>query len=66
MHGIFDKEKVAETLVGAIGKQKGLDVSQMTGVDFAAYKEKQYDLLAEGLRQYLDMDKIYEILEAGI
>ena len=66
VHGIFDKEKVAETLVGAIGKQKGLDVSQMTGVDFAAYKEKQYDLLAEGLRQYLDMDKIYEILEAGI
>lgn len=38
----------------------------MTGVDFAEYKEKQYDLLADGLREYLDMEKIYKILEEGI
>ena len=66
VHGIFDKEEVAEAVVTSIGKKKGLDVSEMTGVDFAEYKEKQYDLLADGLREYLDMEKIYKILEEGI
>lgn len=66
VHGIFDKEGVAQKLVEAIGVRKGVDVSEMTGVDFAAFKETQYDLLADGLRAHLDMKKIYEILEQGI
>lgn len=66
VHGIFDKEEVAKSVVKAIGERKGLDVSQMTGMDFAAFKETQYDKLADGLREHLDMKKIYEILEAGL
>ena len=63
---MFDKEKVAEKIVESIGLAKGLDVSGMTGVDFAAFKETQYDLLADGLREHLDMKRIYEILEEGV
>ena len=37
-----------------------------TRMCIAAFKETQYDLLAEGLRAHLDMEKIYEILETGI
>ena len=66
VHGIFDKEEVAKKIVEAIGEVKGLDVSQMAGVEFAEFKETQYDILADGLRKHLDMKKIYEILEAGI
>ena len=66
VHGIFDKEEVARKIVEAIGEIKGLDVSQMTGVEFAEFKETQYDILASELRKHLDMKKIYEILEAGI
>lgn len=66
VHGIFDKEEVAKNVVKAIGARKGIDVSQMTGIDFAAFKETQYDKLADGLRKHLDMKKIYEILEAGL
>mgnify|MGYP000876794700 CR=1 FL=1 len=66
VHGIFDKEAVAKNIVKAIGEEKGLDVSEMTGIDFAAFKETQYDKLADGLRKHLDMKKIYEILEAGL
>ncbi len=66
VHGIFDKEEVAKKIVESIGEIKGLDVSEMTGVDFQAFKETQYDILAEGLRKHLDMKKIYEILEEGI
>ena len=52
-------------LIRAAGKKKGIDVSQMEGVDFAAFKETQYDILAAELRKHLDMKKIYEILEEG-
>ena len=41
-------------------------MENMTGVDFAAFKEQQYDILAAELRKHLDMKKIYEILENGI
>ena len=40
----FDKEEVAEAVVTSIGK-KGLDVSEMTGVDFAEYKENSMTCL---------------------
>lgn len=66
VHGIFDRENVAKGVVTALGKAKGLDVSEITAVDFAAFKESQYDILASELRKHLDMKKIYEILEEGI
>ena len=49
-----------------IGEKNGIDVENMTVVDFAGFKEKQYDILAAELRKHLDMKKIYEILENGI
>lgn len=66
VHGIFDKEEVALALVQAAGKKKGVDVSRMEGVDFASFKEQQYDILADELRRHLDMKRIYEILERGV
>lgn len=63
---VFDKEAVAEAIVQIIGEKKGLDVSGMTGMDFQAFKETQYDILAAELRKHLDMKKIYEILEEGV
>lgn len=66
VHGFLDREAVSKGIVAAIGRKKGIDVEEMTGVDFAAFKETQYDILASELRRHLDMKKIYEILEAGI
>ena len=66
VHGVFDREDVAEAVVRVLGEKKGIDVSQMTGIDFAAFKETQYDLLEAGLREHLDMKRIYEIIEQGI
>ena len=57
---------MAEAVVRVLGEKKGIDVSQMTGIDFAAFKETQYDILAAELRKHLDMKKIYESLEQGI
>ena len=66
VHGIFDKEETALALIRAAGKKKGVDVSRMEGVDFASFKEQQYDILAAELRKHLDIKKIYEILEQGV
>ena len=38
----------------------------MEGMDFQAFKETQYDILAAELRKHLDMKKIYQILDEGI
>lgn len=66
VHGVFDREEAAEGIIKVLGEKKGIDVSDMTGIDFAAFKETQYDILADELRKHLNMKKIYEILEQGI
>ena len=66
VHGIFDGEGVVPAILEALAEKKGITLSDLEQVDFAAFKETQYNLLAEGLRAHLDMEKIYEILETGI
>lgn len=66
VHGVFDKEEVAKAVVKALGRKKGIDTETITGVDFQEFKESQYDLLAAALREHLDMERIYQILEEGI
>ena len=65
VHGIFDKEEVAERIVEALAKNKGIVMEQIHGVDYQTFKETQYDILADALREHLDMKKIYQILEEG-
>ena len=61
VHGIFDKAGVAEALVNALMKAKGLE-GQAASVDWQEYAQRQYDKLADGLRSSLDMERIYRIL----
>ena len=66
VHGIFDKEQVTRAIVEGICNKKGIDSNNMTSVDFDEYKQKQYDLLADGIREYMDMEKVNQILEMGM
>lgn len=66
VHSIFDRELVADRIIEAIGKAKGIDTTEMTGVDYQTFKESQYDILAAELRKHLDLKKIYEILDRGL
>ena len=66
VHGVFDKEEVAKAVIAALGRKKGINTDEITGVDFQEFKETQYDILADALREHLDMKKIYQILEAGV
>lgn len=62
IHGIFDKEEIAKTVVKALLKEKGLDYRDVKAFDLDEYKQKQYDLLADGLRKSLDMNLVYDII----
>ncbi len=66
IHGIFDQGDVAKTIAIALYKEKGLDYGAVSGLDVHAYKEQQYDLLAQGMRESIDMKRIYEIIEKGV
>ena len=66
LHGVFDHPQMAQRLVDGLCRRKGLDAGQLSAVDFAQYREQQYDLLAKGVRESLDMEKIYRILKEGI
>lgn len=66
LHGIFDQEEVAVRVVRALARAKGITEEMGMEMDFASFKETQYDLLADGLRAHLDMKRIYGILEEGV
>ena len=63
VHGIFDREEVVEAVLSALAEQKGISVTCMKSMDLKQFKEQQYDMLADALREHLDMKKIYEIME---
>ena len=62
VHGVFDGDGIAEEMVRDLARKKGICLEERKYMDRHAYKESQYDLLADTLRRHLDMDKIYEIL----
>ena len=66
IHGLFDENGVAEAVVAALYERRGLPFDPGAGFDRRAYKESQYDKLAKTVREALDMDLIYKILEAGV
>lgn len=62
VHGIFDAGRIAETIVQLLARKKGVTVDTSGVMDYQAFKETQYDLLAQNLRESLDMEKIYGML----
>ena len=66
VHGIFDKKEVVNQLISSLANGKGIQLDDMKAIDSNEYKEKQYDILADTLREHLNMDEIYRLLEVGI
>ena len=62
IHGIFDTAEAAKVIVDYIADKKGIDVNDSAIVSYESFKEKQYDRLADTLREYLDMDAVYGML----
>ena len=73
IHGVFDAPGLARRIVEILADRKGVTLRTSPDyeekarleADIRTYKETQYDILADTMRRYLDMKKIYEILEQG-
>ncbi len=57
IHGILDNRVVVDYLL-----RPYVDKAETVAVDYAAYKEQQYDALAAWLREYLDIPLLYKIM----
>ena len=62
VHGIFDAPGIAHTIAEVLANKKGITLDADSGENYSAYRDRQYDRLAEGLRRSLDMKRIYEIM----
>ena len=62
VHGIFDNG-LDEAIINIAAQKKGIDIDTGT-FDREAYRQAQYDRLAQDVRQALDMDYIYRIMNA--
>lgn len=58
VHGVLDNTAVIDHILSTNGSDKKVEA-----FDYAAYKEQQYDLLADWVRKYTDMDKFYELCD---
>ena len=64
LHGVFDAPGIALGLAQSLAARKGISLDD-AACDTAGYKEREYDCLADAVRQALDMDLIYGILEGN-
>ena len=62
IHGFLDNAPVIEHLLRE--KLKVKNEKFATALSHADFKEQQYDKLAAHVRQYVDMEKVYEILRS--
>ena len=62
LHGFFDGPEVIPALRRSLARLRGIELPEAEPVDHAAFKEREYDRLADLLRGSLDMKLIYGIL----
>ena len=63
LHGLFDTGELAEAVIRELAVRKGLDPGKIQIIPHEEYVQQQYDILADGVRKALDMEKIYEIMD---
>jgi len=63
LHGLFDSGELVNRLAQYLAARKGITVSDKPVETRAAYRDRQYDLLADAVRKSLDMKRVYEIME---
>lgn len=61
LHGLFDSDRFTRTVINALRVRKGLVPHDAT-VNYARYKAQQFDLLADAMREHIDIEKLYQIM----
>ncbi len=62
LHGLFDSGELTGALVRMLCARKGISPTQTQLMSMADYRQQQFDLLADGVRQALDMGAVYRAI----
>lgn len=65
IHGIFDDIGFTRTYLNTIRVEKGLDKLDSDVDTFDEFKENEYNRLADLMREHIDMDKVYQIINGA-
>ena len=67
VHGLFDNGSFSSKLVGILAEKEGIpfDEASQKIEDYAEFKEREYDKLADCIRNNIDMEAIYRIVWGG-
>ena len=64
LHGLFDSGELVGQVAGWLAERKGIRIPEQKTENRAAYRNRQYDLLADTVRSSLDMKTIEQAMEA--
>lgn len=62
LHGLFDKHGVARALLNQLRIKKGHAPLMGESINYAQHKEQQFNVLASQLRQHLDIEALYRVM----
>ncbi len=66
IHGIFDRDEITKAVISALLRMKGIEDISVDAKNIEQFKDEQYDLLADIVRESLDMDYVYKVLNEGV
>lgn len=66
IHGIFDSNKISTEIIKTLFKLKNINADELEEYDINQYKEEQYDILENTIRNSIDMETVYKILNKEI
>ena len=66
IHGLFDTNEISNTILKAICNKKGVEFESLNSFDLSEYKNRQYDKLADVVREGLNIELIYRIVNKEI
>lgn len=66
LHGLFDEREACQAIATALLGARGLDGAAVRAVSMEAYRQQQYDVLADGIAANMDMDLVHRIIERGL
>lgn len=62
MHGIFDGQEFCDSFINMLCARRGITSKSGVRISFEEYKQREYDKLADVIRENMDMKYIYEII----
>ncbi len=63
LHGLFDSGDFTRSLLDSLRLRKGLNAWEGEVFDYQNHKDQQFNILADAMRENIDISRIYQIME---